>query len=117
MRRRACVWLSFRTSLERIAPESLTPVLYAFVHGDIWQVLPAQLQDGVARCQFKCYFSPSNINAKVDPPAAKESRRKGVTASSNHWTRPAPRSAQRRIRALQVLPDPSASHPGRRKAR
>jgi len=28
--------LSFRTSLERNAPESLTLVLYGFVHGDIW---------------------------------------------------------------------------------
>src|SRR5262249_28249727 len=36
MRRQTCVWLSFRTSLERIAPESLTPALYGFVHGDIW---------------------------------------------------------------------------------
>ena len=32
-----CLRLSLRTSLERIAPESLTQVLYGFVHGDIWR--------------------------------------------------------------------------------
>src|SRR5215831_14918033 len=34
MRRQPCVLLSLRTSLERIAPESLTRGLYSFVHGD-----------------------------------------------------------------------------------
>src|SRR5262245_61408796 len=48
MRRQACAWLSFRTSLEQKAPESLTPELYDFVHGDIWRAVAAQPQDGVA---------------------------------------------------------------------
>src|SRR5437016_10849288 len=62
MRRRTSAWLSFRTSLERIAPESLTPALYAFVHGDIWQAGPAQLQDGVAGRPFKCVLTTLNVN-------------------------------------------------------
>jgi hypothetical protein len=58
MRRQTCAWLSFRTSLERIAPESLTPALYGFVHGDIWQALPVQPQDGVEGRRFKSVLSP-----------------------------------------------------------
>src|SRR5208283_1718357 len=44
MRRQASPRLSFRTSLERTAPESLTPGLYGFVHGDIWRALPSGIQ-------------------------------------------------------------------------
>src|SRR5262245_9438057 len=42
MRRQARAWLSFRTSLERKAPESVTLGLYDFVHGDIWRAVAAQ---------------------------------------------------------------------------
>ena len=59
-------WLSFRTSLERIAPESLTPALYGFVHGDIWRAPAAQPQDGVAQARFKRDLVPSNVNASLD---------------------------------------------------
>src|SRR5262249_43811948 len=70
------VWLNFRTSLERIAPESLTLTLYSFVHGDIWRRLTAQAQDRVASFRFECVLAPSKVNAIVDSPQAKESRRK-----------------------------------------
>jgi hypothetical protein len=39
--------LSCGTSLERIAPESLTRHLFEFVHGDIWRHLSKELQDRV----------------------------------------------------------------------
>ena len=58
--------LSSRTSLERIAPESLTRALYGFVHGDIWQTPGVQPQDGVAQARFKRDLVPSNVNASLD---------------------------------------------------
>ena len=74
MRRSACSWLSFRTSLERIAPESLTPKLYDFVHGDIWLEITAQLQDGVAGHQFKWDFGSLKVNGTAESVVAEESR-------------------------------------------
>src|SRR6185437_340087 len=74
MRRSTRAWLSIRTTLERIAPESLTQGLYGFVHGDIWQVFHLQLQDGVARICFKRVFVLSNVNSAADTLAAEESR-------------------------------------------
>src|SRR5664279_4638513 len=53
MRRHTSPRLSFRTSLERNAPESLTRGLYGFVHGDIWQAGSSWAQDRVARRGFK----------------------------------------------------------------
>jgi len=47
MRRNPCRKLSLRTSLERIAAESLTRVLSIFVHGDIWRRARLRLQDRV----------------------------------------------------------------------
>jgi len=49
MRRRTGPRLKFGTSLERIAPESLTREVYDFVHGDIWRAVAAKLPDRVAR--------------------------------------------------------------------
>src|SRR5262249_47002621 len=58
MRQQACACVKLRTSLERNAPESLTPELYDFVHGDIWRAVAAQPQDGVAWPRFKCALAP-----------------------------------------------------------
>lgn len=73
MRRRTCAGLSIRTSLERTAPESLTPALYSFVHGDIWQGSTALPQDGVGAVRFIGDFVASNVNTRVDSHPAKES--------------------------------------------
>src|SRR6476469_2985049 len=86
MRRQAWTWLSFRTSLERNAPESLTPELYDFVHGDIWRAVAAQPQDGVAGPRFKCALAPLKVNADLEVPGAEESR--GTIESSCRWRRP-----------------------------
>src|SRR5262249_39271407 len=62
MRRQTSVWLSLRTSLERIAPESLTLALYSFVHGDIWEPPAAPTQDGVVTDRFKRVLDLLNVN-------------------------------------------------------
>src|SRR5215467_4266787 len=71
---KACACVKLRTSLERNAPESLTPELYDFVHGDIWRAVAAQAQDGVAGPRFKCDLAPLKVNANVDACEAEESR-------------------------------------------
>ena len=73
MRRRTCAGLSIRTSLERTAPESLTPALYSFVHGDIWQSSTALPQDGVGALRFIGDSAASNVNTGMDSHRAKES--------------------------------------------
>src|SRR5262245_19609555 len=103
MRRRTCVWLSFRTSLERIAPESLTPALYSFVHGDMWLTYRVQVQDGVAGCRFKYVLPPSKVNA-IWIRSPSKSQGETVIASLNHWPRPAAGAAPTRIRTPQVWP-------------
>src|SRR5262249_25117696 len=77
---------SFRTSLERKAPESLTPELYDFVHGDIWRAVAAQPQDGVAEPWFKCALAHLKVNADLEVLGAEESRE--TIASSCRWRRP-----------------------------
>src|SRR6185437_5044251 len=62
MRRQKRPQLSFGTSLERIAPESLTRGLYDFVHGDIWRAAPSGLQDRVARRGSRGHKPRLNVN-------------------------------------------------------
>jgi hypothetical protein len=45
--------LSFGTSLEQIAPESLTRAKFRFVHGNIWEAGPRAALDRVRRRGFK----------------------------------------------------------------
>ena len=52
--------LSIGTSLERIAPESLTPALYGFVHRDISASVRRQPQHRVANGRFRCRRTRSN---------------------------------------------------------
>src|SRR5689334_11661356 len=73
LRRLGSAWLSIRTSLERIAPESLTRGLYDFVHGDIWPALQPQLQDGVVTGGFKRVLSLSKVNIAIGLESTKES--------------------------------------------
>ncbi len=75
--------LSFRTSLERNAPESLTLKVYGFVHGHIWQASSPVLQDGVASGQFKRVLVPPIVNAPAGLGLHKESRASG--RDNRHW--------------------------------
>ena len=65
MLRRSGPGLSFGTSLERTAPESLTPALCRFVHGDIWLTLIRSPLDRVAGVYSDGFSSPPNVNGKT----------------------------------------------------
>ena len=83
MRRQTCAGLSFRTSLERNAPESLTRMLYGFVHGHIWRASSSILQDGVVGGRFKRVLVPPNVNAATGLGLHKESRAQQL--GDPHW--------------------------------
>ena len=112
MRRRACAWLSFRTSLERIAPESLTPELYGFVHGDIWRAMAAQPQDGVAELSIQVGFGPPKVNDNVE--SRRRRRVKGLYCVFEPLLVGAPACIGTETNSEpQAPPDQSASAPAR----
>jgi hypothetical protein len=66
-KRQIFMFLSCGTSLERIAPESLTRHLFEFVHGDIWRHLskwPQDRVDGQIRC-LRAAKNPSRLSGRA----------------------------------------------------
>src|SRR6185312_6119732 len=88
--------LSFGTSLERIAPESLTRTQYGFVHGDIWPPRLPSPQDQVSEAGIKARKRPEFVNGHGDHPG-RASQALRMRAASRPQTKKGRRDARPRL--------------------